>query len=105
MGQFTGADGQPLDENVATGHLTVNGLDVTTLELSGTYSTREPPVSGTLVEHERWGMFGSVIVVPEGLYLFKCVGPEAMISANRGVFSDFIQSLTVEDGPESVEEP
>lgn len=105
MGQFTGPDGQPLDEQAATGRLTVNGLDVTTLELAGTYSTREPPVNGTLVEHEQWGMFGSVIVAPEGLYLFKCVGPEESILRNRGIFNEFIQSLTVEDGPESVEEP
>lgn len=105
MGQFSVPDGQSLDDQVINNHITDSGLDVTTLELSGTYSTREPPMTGDLVDHEHWGMFGSVIVAPEGLYLFKCVGPEESILQNRSIFDGFIQSLTVEDAPESGVEP
>ena len=72
---------------------TVNGLALTSLDVSGTYVAEVRP--GSTERHNKPGfrMRAAVVETPKGTYFIKLTGPAATISAAGAAFDQFLKSL------------
>lgn len=68
---------------------TVNGLTVTTLEMSGTYRGM-----GDGAARRGARMLASVVETPNGSFFFKLTGPDATVSQAKASFEALLGSLT-----------
>jgi hypothetical protein len=73
--------------------LTVNGLKVTTLDLSGTYSAEMTPGAGDFTNKPNYRLRGAVVETPKGSYFVKLTGPEKTIAHWDQSFRDYINSF------------
>ena len=72
---------------------TVNGLHLTTLDISGTYVAEVRP--GATERHNKPGfrMRATVVETPKGPYFVKLTGPSATVDKAGPAFDQFLQSL------------
>ena len=72
---------------------TVNGLQLTSLDISGTYVAEVRP--GSTERHNKPGfrMRATVVQTPKGPYFVKLTGPAPTIAAAGAAFDEFIRSL------------
>ena len=72
---------------------TVNGLTLTSLDVSGTYVAAMQP--GSSEHHNKPGFRMRAIVVetPKGPYFIKLTGPAKTVDSTGAVFDQFLQSL------------
>ncbi len=90
---FSTRDGQPVpDDQVTVRTLTVRGLSVTTLDISGNY--RDPMMSHgqSAAAGSPSRMLAAVIETPEGPWFYKAVGPPATMESHRAAFNRFVGS-------------
>ena len=91
-GQFGQPDGSATEAK--TKEFTVNDMDVTMVDISGTFTqTMGGPFSGgKKVESPDQRMLAAIIQTPEsGNYFVKLVGPAATIKANEAEFENMIK--------------
>lgn len=91
-GQFKRPDGKPSKDAAVVTIRTVNGLRVTAVDLSGTYT---PMAAGQQPEAPLTGyrMLGAIVEADEGPWFFKATGPADTIDAARSDFDALLQSL------------
>lgn len=92
-GQFSQSDGSTAEAK--TKKMTVDGMDVTIVDISGTFSqTMGGPFSGgKKVENPDYRMLAAIIeTTGEGNYFVKLVGPAATVDANEAEFEKMIKS-------------
>ena len=72
---------------------TVNGLQLTNLDVSGTYVAEVRP--GATERHNKPGfrMRATVVETPKGPYFVKLTGPAATIAGASAAFDQFLKSL------------
>ena len=72
---------------------TVNGLKLTSLDVSGTYVAEVRP--GATERHNKPGfrMRATVVETPKGPYFIKLTGPAATIAGASAAFEQFLNSL------------
>jgi hypothetical protein len=72
---------------------TVNGLNLTSLDISGTYVAEVRP--GSTERHNKPGfrMRATVVETPKGPYFIKLTGPAATVDKAGAAFDQFLQSL------------
>jgi hypothetical protein len=72
---------------------TVNGLRLTSLDVSGTYVAELRP--GSAERHNKPGfrMRATVVETPKGPYFIKLTGPAATVDKAGAAFDHFLQSL------------
>ena len=72
---------------------TINGLKLTTLDVSGTYVAEVRP--GSTERHNKPGfrMRATVVETPKGPYFIKLTGPAATVDKAGAAFDQFLQSL------------
>ena len=72
---------------------TVNGLKLTSLDVSGTYVAEVRP--GATERHNKPGfrMRATVVETPKGPYFIKLTGPAATIAGASAAFEQFLKSL------------
>ena len=72
---------------------TVNGLQLTNLDVSGTYVAEVRP--GETERHNKSGfrMRATVVETPKGPYFIKLTGPAATIAGASAAFDQFLKSL------------
>ena len=72
---------------------TVNGLQLTSLDVSGTYVAEVRP--GSTEHHNKPGfrMRATVVETPKGPYFIKITGPAATVDKAGAAFDRFLQSL------------
>src|SRR5262245_46072863 len=72
---------------------TVNGLQLTSLDVSGTYVAELRP--GSTERHNKPGfrMRATVVETPKGPYFIKLTGPAATVAKAGTAFDQFLQSL------------
>src|SRR6187200_2784421 len=72
---------------------TVNGLQLTNLDVSGTYIAEVRP--GATERHNRPGfrMRATVVETPKGPYFVKLTGPAATIDGASAAYEQFLKSL------------
>jgi hypothetical protein len=73
---------------------TVNGLHLTSLDVSGTYVAEVRPGSSERYNKPGFRMRATVVETPKGPYFIKLTGPARTIDSAGAAFAQFLQSLT-----------
>jgi hypothetical protein len=86
-GQFEGASAPKKSE------ITVAGMKVHTITVSGTYLAPSGPAMQSQGKKAGWMLSGAIVEAPDGLVFFKGVGPQATIQKAQGDFDAMIKSI------------
>lgn len=76
-----------------TESLTVNGLKVSTVDVSGTYTAEMSPGSTEHHNDPDYRMRAAVVETPAGFYYLKLVGPQKTVARWNSSIDTFIQSF------------
>jgi len=93
VGQMKQPDGSDSKDKAKQHSLKVNGLTVTTIDLSGTYTAETAPGSGQFLNNPNYRLRAAVIETPKGSYYLKLVGPEKTVAKWNGSVTDFVKSF------------
>ena len=93
ISQIQQPDGSSSKDKSKTETLTVNGLKVTTVDVSGTYTAEMAPGSGTLHNDANYRLRAAVIETPKGNYFLKLVGPAKTVGRWEQSFADYLKSF------------
>lgn len=93
MGQMEQQDGRPSKEKAHTESMTINGLKVTLLDVSGTYTAEMAPGSSSHHNNAGYRLRAAVIETPKGPYFAKLVGPEKTLAKWETEFKSFVGSF------------
>lgn len=88
IGQFQSTK-EPVKESS-----TINGLKVTTVDVSGTYTAEVRPGASQRHNKPDFRMRASVVETPKGPYFIKLTGPAATVHQAGSTFDRFLNSLT-----------
>jgi len=92
--QFQTPDGKPAPAKIAT--RTVNGLAVTTIDVSGNYSGMGGPLAQSQTKQAGYRLLGAILVNPGGNIFLKFTGPAKTIAANQQKFEQLLGSFAKE---------
>ncbi len=76
-----------------TAKKTINGLAVTTIDLSGTYLASAGPMSPAKTSKPGYRLLGGIVEAPQGPVFFKFTGPAKTVAANQAAFDKLLASL------------
>src|SRR5258706_6423846 len=93
ISQMQQPDGSASKDKARTETSTVNGLKVTSVDVSGTYTAEMAPGSGTTHNDKNYRMRAAVIETPRGNYFLKLVGPAKTMDHWEQSFTNFVQSF------------
>jgi hypothetical protein len=97
LGQFKQPDGSDSAAKAKREELNVQGMAVTTIEVTGTYSGgMGTPGMGAPTAGPDFMLLGAIASGPKGPVFFKLVGPEAALEKARPQFRGLLESLHVE---------
>jgi hypothetical protein len=80
-------------QQAKTAKKTVNGLPVTTIDLSGTYLASAGPMGGPTTRKPGYRLLGAIVEGPQGAVFFKFTAPEKTAAANQAAFDKMIASV------------
>jgi hypothetical protein len=89
-------DGKASKDIAKTSSMTVNGLKVNAVDVSGTYVAEMSPGATERFNYPGWRLRAAVIETPGGMYYVKLAGPAKTIAKWDGAFADFMKSLKFE---------
>ena len=92
VGQMQGSDGRPSREKAKTETMTVNGLKITLLDVTGAYAGSDMGGGGAAQSKPNFRMRAGVIETPKGAYFIKLVGPEKTVNRWDQAFQEFVRS-------------
>ena len=90
-GQFKTADGKPAPAKTAK--MTVHGLPVTTIDISGNYSGMGGPMAKAPSTGVDFRLLGAIVEGPGGNLFVKFAGPAKLVSANQPKFRQLLDSF------------
>ena len=93
IGQMQQPDGSDSKSKAKTNSLTVNGLKVTTVDVTGTYTAEMAPGSGTFHNDENFRLRAAVIETPKGNYFVKLTGPANTVTRWDQSYNDYLKSF------------
>ena len=93
MGQMEQPDGRPSSEKAKTESMTVNGMNVSLLDVGGRYTAEMTPGEGSRHDKPNYRMRAAVIETPRGPYFVKLVGPEKTVARWDQSFIGFVKSF------------
>jgi hypothetical protein len=93
VNQMEQPDGKPSKEKAKIETVTVNGLKVTTVDVSGTYTAQMTPGSETRHNDSNQRLLAAVVETPKGNYFAKLIGPGKTVDHWNQSFGDFIKSF------------
>jgi hypothetical protein len=93
VNQMQQPDGSASKDKAKTETSTVNGLKVTSVDVSGTYTAEMAPGSGSAHNDANYRMRAAVIETPKGNYFLKLVGPAKTMSHWDQSVTDFVKSF------------
>lgn len=93
INQMQQPDGRPSKERAKTEALTVNGLQVNTVDLLGNYSGGMSPDSAPADKKAIYRLRAAVIETPRGSYFVKLTGPEKTVGHWDRAYTDYIKSF------------
>jgi len=93
VSQMKQADGESPKEATKPAHLETNGLQVTTVDISGTYVAETAPGSGEFHNKPGYRLRAAVVETPKGSYYVKLVGPEKTVAQWNESFMTYIKSF------------
>jgi hypothetical protein len=90
--QFTRPDGKPAKDAAVVTIRTVNGLKVTSVDLSGSY--KPAPMGGAAgAPKEKWRMLAAVVEGEGGPWFFRATGPDATMADAKPEFDAMLASV------------
>lgn len=93
LGQMQQADGSDSRDKAKTENLTVNGLKVTTVDVTGRYTAEMSPGNGTFADKPNYRLRAAIVETPKGAYFAKLVGPEKTVVRWDQSFNDYVKSF------------
>jgi len=93
ISQMQQPDGSASKDKAKTETSTVNGLKVTSVDVSGTYTAEMAPGSPGQRNDANYRMRAAVIETPKGNYFLKLVGPAKTMGRWEQSVTDFVKSF------------
>ncbi|HKB10260.1 MAG TPA: hypothetical protein VKD69_06390 [Vicinamibacterales bacterium] len=93
LGQMQQPDGKPSSAVAKKESRKVNGLTVSLVDVSGTYTAEMSPGSAAHHDNAHFRMRAGVVETPQGLYFIKLTGPEKTVAKWDAAFNQFVGSL------------
>jgi hypothetical protein len=93
IGQMQQPDGSSSKDKAKSETMTVNGLKVTTVDVTGTYTAEMAPGSGTFHNDENYRLRAAVVETPKGNYFVKLAGPAKTIAKWDQSYTDYLKSF------------
>ncbi len=72
----------------------VNGLDVTLVQIAGTYLAPSGPMMQSQGEKSHYRLIGAIVAAPEGSVFFKLTGPAKTVAAAEPDFNAMVNTLS-----------
>ena len=96
IGQMEQPDGRSSLAVAATTAFDANGLDVTLLDVPGTYVAAVRPGAAERLDKPDYRLLAAVVETPLGPYFFKLTGPARTIARWDAAFDSFLRTVRVE---------
>lgn len=93
ISQFQQPGGKSSEEAAKTAKQKINGLNVTTIDLSGTYLASAGPMAPSRESKPGYRLLGAIVEAPQGNVFFKFTGPAQTVADNAGAFQAMLNSL------------
>lgn len=93
IGQMHQPDGSDSKTKAKTDTMTVNGLKVTTVDVTGVYTAEMAPGSQTFHNDDNYRLRAAVIETPKGNYFVKLAGPVKTIERWDQSYNDYLKSF------------
>ena len=93
ISQIQQADGSSSKDKAKTESLTVNGLKITTVDVTGRYTAEMAPGSGKFYDNGNYRLRAAVIETAKGNYFLKLVGPAKTLGRWEQSFTDYVKSF------------
>ena len=93
IGQVQQPDGSPSKAKAKRAERTINGLKVTTVDVSGTYTAEMTPGAAEHYNKAAYRVCAAVVETPEGAYYLKMTGPAKTVAAAQPDYEKFLSSL------------
>jgi hypothetical protein len=93
VGQMQQPDGSSSKDKAKTETMKANGLNVTLLDVAGTYTAEMTPGAGDRQNKSNYRMRAAVIETPRGPYFIKLTGPTKTIAQWDSSFMSFVNSM------------
>jgi len=93
ISQMQQPDGSSSKDKAKSESVTINGLKVTTVDVSGTYTAEMAPGSGTFHNDTNYRLRAAVIETPKGNYFVKLAGPAKTIARWDQTYIDYLKSF------------
>lgn len=93
IAQLQQSDGSPSKDKAKTEISTVNGLKVTSVDVSGTYTAEMAPGTPGQRHDADYRLRAAVIETPKGNYFLKLVGPAKTMGRWEQPVTDFVKSF------------
>jgi hypothetical protein len=93
IGQVQQPDGSSSRDKARRESQTINGLKVTTVDVSGTYVAEMRPGATERYNKPDFRVRAAVVETPRGPYYIKMTGPAKTVTAAQSEFMKFLQSL------------
>jgi len=90
-GQFKTQDGKPAPARVTK--LTIHGLPVTVIDVTGEYSGMAGPTATAPVLVSGYRLLGAIVESPGGNVFIKFTGPAKTMAANQPKFQQLLESF------------
>jgi len=91
--QMTQPDGKPSADAAKTTKLTANGMNVTLIDVSGTYVAEVSPGSSEHYNKPNFRLRAAVVETPGGPHYIKLTGPAATIARWDASFTAWLKTL------------
>lgn len=92
-GQFQQPDGKPSSEAAVVTIRTINGLKVTAVDLSGTYSGMSARGGAPAAAKPDYRMLAAVVEGEGGPWFFRATGPSKLMAAAKPAFDAMLASV------------
>jgi len=93
IGQMQQPDGSASKDKARRDAQTINGLKVTTVDVSGTYVAEMRPGAAEHHNNPGYRLRAAVVETPGGAYYIKMTGPAKTVAAADADFKKFLASL------------
>lgn len=93
IGQVEQPDGSPSKSKARRTDRTINGLKVTSVDVSGTYTAEMSPGAAQHYNKPGYRLCAAMVDTPGGAYYVKLTGPEKTVAAAQADYEKFLSSL------------
>jgi hypothetical protein len=91
--QFEQPDGGNSLEKAAIDSVSMNGLNVVTMNLGGTYLVSSGPMMQVSDKRENYRLLGAIVEGPQGSVFFKLTGPRKTVESVGAAFDALLKSI------------